>query len=125
MGELLQGVKATLHFPWIFDVLNAIPFPIAKYIMPSGALDMALMSQVRLEVFWYHCRLLITHQSIEKEVRKVLNDTQNVEKGDKRSIIYELRDNKSLPPSEKSIARLENEGTLLVLAGKSFLLSNQ
>jgi hypothetical protein len=46
MSELLQGVKATLHLPWIFDILNMIPFPIAKHIMPPGALDMALISQV-------------------------------------------------------------------------------
>jgi hypothetical protein len=48
MAELLQGVKATLHLPWIFDILNSIPFPIAKHIMPPGTLDMALMSQVHL-----------------------------------------------------------------------------
>lgn len=35
----------------------------------------------------------------------------------KRSIFRELRDNPSLPPSEKSLTRLEQEGTLLVMAG--------
>jgi len=35
----------------------------------------------------------------------------------KRSIFCELRDNPSLPPSEKGLTRLEQEGTLLVMAG--------
>ena len=38
-------------------------------------------------------------------------------KMNKRSIFHELRDNAALPPSEKSLTRLEQEGTLLVMAG--------
>ena len=34
-----------------------------------------------------------------------------------RSIFYELRDNPALPASEKSTSRLQQEGTLLVMAG--------
>lgn len=47
----------------------------------------------------------------------MLGDTDNVLKGERRSIFYELRDNPNLPPSEKSALRLEHEATLLVMAG--------
>ena len=48
----------------------------------------------------------------------MLDDKENIRKGEKRSIFYELRDNPKLPPSEKSLLRLEQEGTLLVMAGR-------
>ena len=35
----------------------------------------------------------------------------------KRSIFCELRESAILPPSEKGLARLEQEGTLIVMAG--------
>lgn len=40
ISDLLLGVKVSQHFPWIFDLLNALPFFLAKNIMPPGALDM-------------------------------------------------------------------------------------
>ena len=47
----------------------------------------------------------------------MLDDKDNIKKGDKRSIFYELRDSPTLPPPEKSLLRLEHEGTLVVIAG--------
>ena len=44
-------------------------------------------------------------------------DSDSSKKEEKRSIFYELRDSAILPPSEKSLTRLEQEGTLLVMAG--------
>jgi hypothetical protein len=49
----------------------------------------------------------------------VLGDDKSKSTPKKRSIFYELRDHPSLPPSEKSVKRLEHEATLLVMAGKS------
>jgi len=100
ISRLLLGVKVNQHFPWLFDLLDMIPFPIAKHIMPPGALDMVAFQG-----------------AIRAEVEQVLADKDNSKKGAKRSIFSELRDNPSLPPSEKSLARLEQEGTLLVMAG--------
>ena len=57
-----------------------------------------------------------SEQAIRNEIQEVLDDDSS-EKKDKRSIFYELRDNATLPPSEKSLTRLEQEGTLLVMAG--------
>ncbi|KAI9640465.1 hypothetical protein NHQ30_011211 [Ciborinia camelliae] len=68
--------------------------------MPPGALDMVAFTD-----------------SIREEVDQVLGDTDNLFKGERRSIFYELRDNSNLPPAEKSALRLEQEATLLVMAG--------
>lgn len=46
MVELLLGIKINLHFPWIFDLLDLIPFYLAKNIMPPGVHDMVALSQV-------------------------------------------------------------------------------
>lgn len=45
ISRLLLGVKINQHFP--FDLLDMIPFPIAKHIMPLGALDMVAFQGVR------------------------------------------------------------------------------
>ncbi|KAL8826760.1 MAG: hypothetical protein Q9191_003596 [Dirinaria sp. TL-2023a] len=67
--------------------------------MPPGVLDMVQFST-----------------AIREEIQHVLNhDKPSVE--NTRSIFRELRDNPALPPSEKGLTRLEQEGTLLVMAG--------
>ena len=55
----------------------------------------------------------------------MLEDKSSVEKDRKRSIFYELRDNSTLPPSEKSVKRFEDEATLLVMAGKPVCYASQ
>lgn len=65
------------------------------------------------------CIILKITQNIRREVGQVLQDKDNKKTDDRRSIFYELRDNPNLPPSEKSLSRLEQEGTLLVMAGKA------
>ena len=47
----------------------------------------------------------------------MLQDGDDVKRGGKRSIFFELRDNPTLPSSGKSSLRLEHEGMLLVMAG--------
>lgn len=47
----------------------------------------------------------------------MLHGGDEAKKHGKRSIFTELRDNPTLPSSEKSSLRLEHEGTLLVMAG--------
>lgn len=61
--------------------------------------------------------MLTVGQRVRSEIQYVLDDKSNDSKGVKRSIFYELRDSPSLPPSEKTLQRLEHEGTLLVMAG--------
>lgn len=49
---------------------------------------------------------------------RVLDRQGTSMKEEKRSIFSELRDNPNLPTSEKSAKRLEDEATLLVMAGR-------
>ncbi|MCJ1313306.1 hypothetical protein MMC25_006983 [Agyrium rufum] len=49
ISRLLLGIKVNQHAPWLFDALDMILFPIAKHIMPPGALDMVVFSKVKHE----------------------------------------------------------------------------
>ncbi|KAH8590152.1 cytochrome P450 [Bisporella sp. PMI_857] len=100
MLEIFLGIKLSQHLPWISNFLGLLPFSMAKHIMPAG-----MMNNIAL------------NQDISRGVQNVLNDLENVKKGKQRSILYELRDNQDLPPSEKSLSRLASEGGLLVMAG--------
>lgn len=116
MVELLLGIKINLHFPWIFDFLDLIPFYLAKNIMPPGVLDMIALSQVLFRLYNIS-EVLTPLKNVRKHIEKVLSGDSNDERKVRRSIFHDLRDNQDLPASEKSIDRLENEGTLLVMAG--------
>ncbi len=51
-SDWLLGVKFNQHFPWLFDVLDLLPFAVAKSIMPIGMLDMvnfASVTQTRVD----------------------------------------------------------------------------
>ncbi|KAL9036155.1 MAG: hypothetical protein Q9214_006261 [Letrouitia sp. 1 TL-2023] len=100
LSELLLGVKFNQHFPWLVDALEMLPMFLAKRIMPPGVLDMKAFST-----------------NIRQLISQVLNDTEDASRRNKQSVFYELRDSPTLPVSEKSLLRLEHEGTLLVMAG--------
>jgi cytochrome P450 len=56
--------------------------------------------------------------AIRQEVNTILNMPTGVKGNEgQQSVFYELKDNPSLPESEKSAQRLEDEATLLVMAG--------
>lgn len=85
--------------------------------MPPGVLDMVEFTSVRPDKdIWNHAST-DRKQAIRAEIQQVLDHDPSTEKENKRSIFCELRDNPSLPHSEKSLTRLEQEGTLLVMAG--------
>ena len=62
---------------------------------------------------------------MQAQVAEVLADPADArekkEQDERKTIFYELHDNKSLPPEEKSLHRLMHEGLLLVAAGRSGL----
>ncbi|KAK0507631.1 hypothetical protein JMJ35_010154 [Cladonia borealis] len=99
LTQLLRGVKVTKHLHLLFRCIKSLPVSIAKYIMPRGVRNMKDLTI-----------------SIRSEIECVLADTTNSQISSQRSIFYELRDNPALPASEKSASRLQQEGTLLVMA---------
>ncbi len=65
-----------------------------------------------------HAGTETSEQKIRGQIQQVLGDKEGNVDG-KRSIFYDLRDNQLLPASEKSLPRLESEGTILIMAGMS------
>ncbi|KAI0516853.1 cytochrome P450 family protein [Xylaria bambusicola] len=106
---VLRSVKFNFHFSWVRDLMRRLPSNIARRFIPSGIGDM-----IRFRI------------SIRQEIEKVLsqnrdgNDSDALTKAEDRnppSIFHELRNSPKLPASEKSAQRLEDEATLLVMAG--------
>ena len=98
LTRLLLGVKLRSYFPWMVTITKKLSTSISKWFIPPGVLDMVKFSK-----------------KIRGEIQQVLDG--KTEAYEKRSIFCELRDNPELPQFEKSLLRLEQEGTLLVLAG--------
>ncbi|KAL9622283.1 MAG: hypothetical protein Q9160_003294 [Pyrenula sp. 1 TL-2023] len=105
---LLMGINVNKHFPWLPDFLEALPLSISKPIMPPGLIDMLnLFERVRAELIG----IMKSKSSTEKELRKPLDPAG------KESVYSSVLDNPILPPAEKTLLRLEQEGALLALAG--------
>ncbi|PMD48982.1 cytochrome P450 [Hyaloscypha variabilis F] len=105
--ELLMGINVNKHFPWIPDFLESLPMSISRTLMPPGLLDLlALFNRVRGELLD-----IIKAKASGAESEKHLGPTG------KESVFSSVLDSPSLPPAEKSLLRLEQEGALLVLAG--------
>lgn len=84
--------------------------------MPPGVLDMVSFTSVRSRKERQNRHFTDNAQAIRAEIQQVLAHDPST-KEPKRSIFRDLRDNPLLPQSEKGLTRLEQEGTLLVMAG--------
>ncbi|KAH8703308.1 cytochrome P450 [Talaromyces proteolyticus] len=106
-NELLLGVHLNKHFPWIPDFLESLPLSISKPMMPPGLVDLLdLFERVRTELL-----AIMKAKSSGKVGEKPVGPTG------KESVYDSVLDSSVLPPLEKSLLRLEQEGALLVLAG--------
>ncbi|RAO73882.1 uncharacterized protein BHQ10_009894 [Talaromyces amestolkiae] len=105
--ELLQGIHINKHFPWLPDFLESLPLAISKPLMPPGLIDMLdLFERVRTELL-----------AIMKAKSSGIASEKPVGPTGKESVYDSVLDSPVLPPEEKSLLRLEQEGALLVLAG--------
>lgn len=102
VSGVLRSVKFNLHFPWVRDLMRKLPPNIGARFTPPGVRDM-----IRFRI------------SIRKEIRDIL--ARKLGGADESSfqptIFAALRDSPALPPAEKAPHRLEDEATLLVMAG--------
>ncbi|KAJ5629520.1 cytochrome P450 [Penicillium herquei] len=103
--NLLQGTHLNRHFPWIPDLMESLPQFISKPMMPSGLLDMH-------ELFGRVNKELVT---IIEEKSNPVQKTGNPMR--KKSVYEAVLDDPNLPDSPKALKRLQEEGSLLVLAG--------
>lgn len=105
--ELLLGVHINKHFPWFPDFMEALPLSISKPMMPPGLVDLLdLFERVRAELL-----AIMKAKSSGAVSEKPVGPTG------KESVYDSVLDSPVLPPAEKSLLRLEQEGALLVLAG--------
>ncbi|KAK1754209.1 Trichodiene oxygenase [Echria macrotheca] len=105
VAAVLGSVKVMLHFSWLRDLTKMLPQSIASGMTPPGVRDMiAFRRNIRAQID----RILASSSSSSS------SDTTTTTPS---SIFTHLRDSPSLPPSEKSAQRLEDEATLLVMAG--------
>ncbi|KAK5737050.1 hypothetical protein LTR17_007011 [Elasticomyces elasticus] len=100
LAELLRGVPLQNHFSGPMRLLVGM----VTLIKGQSALPPALRE------------LLAFRARTRLDIEAVLSDKSNDSKGNGRSLFHELRDS-SLPLHEKSVDRLQDEATLLVMAG--------
>lgn len=100
LARLLTGVALNRQFPWIQRGLATILIPIfGEKAIPPAVIDMGKF-----------------RSKIGKDIEDIMADKKNDSK-DGRSLFYELRDTPILPPEEKTVKRLQDEATLLIMAG--------
>ncbi|KAL4792785.1 cytochrome P450 [Aspergillus venezuelensis] len=102
--ELMLGMHLNKHFPQVTDILEWLPTSVRRPMMPAGVIDLlGLFNRVRVGL-----------KSIMST--KVSGNISNTSTG-KESVYDSVLDNPSLPDSQKTLDRLEEDGALLVLAG--------
>ena len=103
LARLLTGVALNKYFPFIPRVLGKVlPTIIGERAIPPAVMDM-----------------LKFRARVGKDIEAIFADAKN-ERKTGNSIFYELRDTPILPPEEKTIKRLQDEATLLIMAGTEF-----
>ena len=96
-----EGGALLRQFPGMIRIMNAVPDKMMGSMMPSMSL------------------MLDWKAGVKRRVTSVLNRTESVseiENLSHRTIFHELRDS-SLPESEKTVGRLQDEGQILTGAG--------
>ncbi|KAK3617541.1 hypothetical protein LTR56_025215 [Elasticomyces elasticus] len=100
LASLLAGVPLQNHFRTSMRFVGGL----MTLLQGQSALPPGLIEMIRF-------RARIRH-----DIDAVLDDKANHDKGSGRSLFYELRDS-TLPQHEKTADRLQDEATLLVMAG--------
>lgn len=99
VSAVLGSVKIMLHFGWIRDLLQLLPHSIGSRMTPPGVRDM-----------------IAFRMGIRSQIERILG-TSPAESAEMPSIFTHLRDSSALPATEKSAKRLEDEATLITMAG--------
>ncbi|KAF3768154.1 cytochrome P450 [Cryphonectria parasitica EP155] len=98
VANVLGRSKFNLHFGWVRDIMQSLPPSIGTSITPPGIRDM-----------------IAFRRSISIQIASILASKPSLNEAP--SIFTYLRDSPHLPVSEKSPHRLQDEATLLIMAG--------
>lgn len=105
-NNLLMQVNFTRHFGFVNDMVAFLPRSIQRRLTPPGVVDLHDLA-VR----------------VRKNVDEVLKDEKTTAASTgHQSIFYTIRDDATLPESEKHPLRLQREGWFVVVAGEPRLL---
>ena len=99
LAKLLTGVPVNKHFPWIANGLAKI----MPLVLGQKAIPPAVMEMIQFRA------------NIGKQIQAVFDEKSDTKPD--HSIFYDLRDSETLPPEEKTVPRLQDEATLLIIAG--------
>ncbi|KAK3072010.1 hypothetical protein LTR53_007598 [Teratosphaeriaceae sp. CCFEE 6253] len=100
LAALLRGVPMQAHFKTPMRILGRL----LVFVKGQQALPPAFLEMLKFRA------------QIRRDVEAVLSDTANNAKGTGKCLFHELQDS-SLPTHEKTADRLQDEATLLVMAG--------
>ncbi|RAK71513.1 cytochrome P450 [Aspergillus fijiensis CBS 313.89] len=103
--ELLMGINLNKHFPWIPDFLESLPLSISRPMMPPGLVDMLALFDSA------------TNSSLSRTPDHQQQQPPPLNPWAQESVFDSVLDAPNLPDAEKTLPRLEREGTLLALAG--------
>lgn len=103
MTDLLLGVKTSKHFHWFFQTTRLLPAALAKHFVSPGVKNMRDLAAMVREA--------IHEVTTEKPAAEPAGTKAQ------RSVFHDILSSSKIPQIEKSPARLQSEGTMLVLAG--------
>lgn len=121
-----MGINVNKHFPWLPDFLESLPLSISKPMMPPGLVDMLDLFEVNSQQTSSNASCADERvQRVRAELIGIMKSKSSTEKDSskssqsagKESVYSSVLDSPILPPAEKTLLRLEQEGALLVLAG--------
>ncbi|KAF6220284.1 hypothetical protein HO133_003416 [Letharia lupina] len=103
--NVMESFALVRNLPWLPEVLKKLPMPITKMIDTGMAFYLQMEAETRVEV-------VKIVEGKKKKSEKDIEDSTTAHK----NIFEELYDS-NLPPQEKTIDRLNEEGFALILAG--------
>ena len=103
--NVMESFALVRNLPWLPEMLKKLPMPITKMIDTGMAFYLQMEAETRAEV----AKIV---QGEKKRTKQEIEDPTTTHK----NIFEELYDS-NLPPQEKTIDRLNEEGFALILAG--------
>ncbi|MCJ1368214.1 hypothetical protein MMC16_007355 [Acarospora aff. strigata] len=98
---IVKSVATITHLAWLPGVMRALPASLAQFLAPDVSQLLEYESRIRSQV-----QQVLTYTGIYTKTSSSRNPT----------IFEELRDSTKLPPAEKTLARLADEGNVLLIA---------
>ena len=95
---LIQFYHFTRFFPWVANTIKRLPIPIMRLIHPGAA-------------------YLVSSQEEIKDTIRISLGKDNGDKSPAKSVIMQALQDPNIPPEERELDRLADEGTTVIFAG--------